>query len=199
MVMAQSLFLRLKQKDSACNIDVVAPGWSLPILERMPQVRNGIELAIAHGEFGWGKRKGIGYALRENKYDQAIVLPGSWKSALIPYFAGIPRRTGFRGEWRYQLLNDIRPLDERVLKRTVERFVALAEGRPVTAPPEILPPFLHSERALGHRMAMQLGLDAPQMAVGMMPGAEYGPAKQWPLEHFGALAKLLARAGEHTS
>jgi heptosyltransferase II len=195
MVMAQSLFLRLKQRDSSCNIDVVAPGWSLPVLGRMPQVRNGIELPIAHGEFGWGKRKVLGYALRQNNYDQAIVLPGSWKSALVPYFADIPKRTGYRGEWRYELLNDIRPLDEKVLKTTVERFVALAEDAPTSTPPEIIPPRLHSERALAHRLAMQLGLNAPQLAVGLMPGAEYGPAKQWPLESFGTLAKLLAESG----
>ncbi len=195
MVMAQSLFLRLKQRDSSCVIDVVAPGWSLPILARMPEVRHGIELPVAHGEFGWGKRRGLGRALRQNKYDQAIVLPGSWKSALVPFFAGIPRRTGYRGEMRVGLLNDIRPLDEQILKTTVERFVALAEDGPVTSAPEILPPRLTTERALGHRLAMQLGLNAPQLAVGLMPGAEYGPAKQWPIEYYGLLARQLAESG----
>jgi heptosyltransferase II len=195
MVMAQSLFLRLKQKDPLCTIDVVAPAWSLPILARMPQVRNGIELPIVHGEFGWAKRRDLGYRLVDEKYTQAIVLPGSWKSALVPWFAGVPRRTGYRGEMRFGLLNDIRPLDQQLLKTTVERFVALAEDGPVTSAPEILPPRLYTERALGHRMAMQLELNAPQMAVGLMPGAEYGPAKQWPVEYFGTLAKLLASEG----
>jgi heptosyltransferase II len=195
MVMAQSMFLRLKQRDPSCIIDVVAPGWSLPILGRMPQVRNAIELPVAHGELGWNKRRDLGRSLRSEHYTQAIVLPGSWKSALLPWFARIPRRTGYRREMRFGLINDLRTLDERILKTTVQRFVALAEDGPVSEEILPLPPRLVSERPLGRRIAEQLGLDEDKPAIGLMPGAEYGPAKQWPPEYFGALAKMLAANG----
>ena len=205
MVMAQSLFLRLEERRPNAPIDVLAPGWSLPLIARMPQVRKGIEMPLGHGAFGFGARRRLGQSLRAQRYAQAIVLPGSWKSALVPFFAGIPRRTGFRGEMRYGLLNDIRPLDPQVLKTTVQRFVALAEDRngdsphlnrdsPQLAPPSIPTPRLVADTVLGSAMVAKLGLDDRQ-AVGLMPGAEYGPAKHWPAEYYGELAKLLAGAG----
>ncbi|HUR41214.1 MAG TPA: lipopolysaccharide heptosyltransferase II, partial [Verrucomicrobiae bacterium] len=126
MVMAQSLFKRLKEKHPDAAIDVVAPGWSLPLIQRMPEVRAGIEMPLGHGRFGFGIRRTLGRSLRIGHYTQSIVLPGSWKSALVPWFANAARRTGYRGEMRYGLLNDIRPLDEKLLQTTVQRFVALA-------------------------------------------------------------------------
>jgi heptosyltransferase II len=194
MVMAQALFMRLQQRQGNCALDVLAPGWSLPLIARMPQVRAGIEMPLGHGAFGFGVRRRLGRSLRARGYAQ----PGSWKSALVPFFAGIPRRTGFRGEMRYGLLNDIRPLDEGVLQTTAQRFVALAEtrggGGGAREAPEVPQPRLAVDEAAGRRLAAAFGLgDGP--AVGLMPGAEYGPAKQWPAEHYGALAKSLAEDG----
>ncbi|CAM5231065.1 hypothetical protein SSTU70S_02741 [Stutzerimonas stutzeri] len=57
---------------------------------------------------------------------QAILLPNSLKSALVPFFAGIPKRTGWRGEMRFGLLNDIRKLDKQRYPLMIERFMALA-------------------------------------------------------------------------
>ena len=88
MVMAQSLFITLKELYPDCLIDVIAPEWSLPILERMPQVNQGIALAIGHGEFSLLERIKKGLALRANKYTHSIALPRSWKSALVPFFSG---------------------------------------------------------------------------------------------------------------
>ena len=198
MVMAQSLFLRLKQRRPDCSIDVLAPGWSLPVLARMPQVRDGIELPLTHGEFGLGLRRELGRSLRAKKYAQAIVLPGSWKSALVPFFAQIPRRTGYRGEMRIGLLNDIRKLDKQLLKTTAQRFVALAEEGSVTTTTEIPLPVFAADAGRGDALSHELGLDLNQSTVGLMPGAEYGPAKQWPTEYFGRLAKSLAADGVQT-
>lgn len=195
MVMAQSLFARLKQVRPEAQIHVLAPAWSLPILQRMPEVRAGIPMPLGHGEFGFAQRRQLGHALGMTRYSQSIVLPGSWKSALIPYFANIPRRTGFRGEMRYGLLNDIRRLDKNLLKTTVQRFVALAEEKSVTTVPEIPLPRLRASPERGLALMQALDLKAGQSAVAMMPGAEYGPAKQWPAEAYGALAGLLAQQG----
>lgn len=194
MVMAQSLFMVLKQAGE-CTIDVLAPGWSLPILERMPEVRKGLVMPLGHGQFGLGARWRLGRELAAAGYDQAILLPNSLKSALVPFFAGIGQRTGFRGEMRYGLVNDLRILDETALPMTVQRFVALgqADGMPLPTPF----PWPHLLADTGNQATLRgrLGLAEDRPAIAFMPGAEYGPAKQWPLPHYAALADELVERG----
>lgn len=192
--MAQALFRRLRQDDGACVIDVLAPGWSAPILARMPEVRRAIPLPAEHGEFAFRRRRALGRALRGSSFDHAIVLRNSWKSALVPYFARVPRRTGYAREFRYGLLNDLRRLDPSVLKTTVARFVALAETREPSESPAIPAPRLVADSVNAQTLREKLGLPTLR-AVALMPGAEYGPAKRWPAEHFASLAKTMARDG----
>ena len=197
MVMAQSLFITLKERYPGCEIDVVSPEWSLPVLDRMPQVRRGIALPVAHRAFGLPTRYRTGRSLKNHGFTHAIVLPRSWKSALVPFLAGVPVRTGYRGEMRYGLLNDIRHLDRMVLTRTVQRYVALAYERtehPVL-PPETPYPALQHDKPNADRLITQLGLTLDKPVVGFMPGAEYGPAKQWPIDHFARLASMLVEQG----
>ena len=189
MVMAQALFKTLKTDEPDRPLDVLAPAWSLPVVARMPEIRNGIASETGHGEIGIRKRRRIGHSLR-GKYDQAIVLPRSFKAALIPWFAGIPTRTGFRGESRFVLINDVRPFDPKVLDQTVKRFLALGEPSP-----EVTVPALRVSAENQQRVVGALSLDVSRPVVGMMPGAEYGPAKCWPHEHFAALARSLDEAG----
>lgn len=195
MVMAHSLFRALKQHQPEAQIDVLAPGWSLPLLARMPDVRAGLDMPLKHGEIGLGTRWRLGRSLR-GQYDQAIVLPGSLKSALLPFFAGIKQRTAFLGEQRYGLINDVRALDKEVLPMTVQRFVALGQAATDAQPPHILPPRLRVDAENQQRLVHVLGLRLGKPAVALMPGAEYGPAKQWPLEHFASLARELVAQGK---
>jgi len=194
MVMAQALFSLLKDRKPAVAIDVLAPAWSLPIVARMPEVRRGIAAETGHGELALGKRRRIGYALRDDGYEQAIVLPRSLKSALIPWFARIPTRTGFRGESRYGLINDMRPFDRSVLDQTVKRYVALGLG-PGEALPPVPYPALTVDRPRQKSVIDSLGLGTGRPVVAMMPGAEYGPAKCWPLDYFAELSALLVDDG----
>ncbi len=192
--MAQSLYRTLAGRSPAPAVDVLAPGWSRPLLERMPEVRNAIDMPLGHGEFRWARRRAIGRGLRAAGYAQAIVLPRSFKSALAPFHARIPVRTGYRGESRYGLLNDIRELDKARLPRTVDRYVALGHGAGAPQPPPVPPPRLRTDEANQERLAKALGLEAQGPVLAMMPGAEYGPAKCWPLEYFGTVARdALAR------
>lgn len=195
MVMAQSLFMTLRQSLPDAVIDVLAPQWSLPILERMPEVRRGIAMPAGHGQLGLGIRWRLGRELAAQGYDQAIVLPGSLKSALVPWFAGIARRTGFVGEMRYGLLNDVRKLDKQLLPMTVQRFVALGLPPSSTQTPEVPRPHLVAHADHATQLLAPLGLSADRPAVAFMPGAEYGPAKQWPATHFARLAQDLIGRG----
>ncbi|WP_043740644.1 lipopolysaccharide heptosyltransferase II [Thioalkalivibrio nitratireducens] len=196
MIMAQSLFITLSRTRPGVAIDVIAPPWSLPILERMPEVRRAIPLPVAHGELALRRRWQLGRRLRAEGYAQAIVLPRSAKAALPVFAAGIARRTGYRGEFRYGLLNDIRPLERARLYRTVDRFVNLGL-EPDSAPPAPLPePRLRIAPAAAARTAAALGLNADTApALALCPGAEYGPAKRWPEEHFARVARDRLAAG----
>ena len=194
-VISQSLLMLLRQQHPAAQIDYLAPPWTLPLLARMPEVRQGIANPFGHGALQFAARRRLGRSLRPAGYDRALVLPNSWKSALVPWFAGIPRRTGFRGEARRGLLNDLRTLDEQALPQMVQRFAALA--LPAGAPlPDPLPlPALQSTTSQQLQLLVRLGLDPGQPAIAFCPGAEYGPAKRWPEAHFAALARLLAARG----
>ena len=194
MVMAQSLFITLKQQYPDCLIDVLAPEWSLPILKRMPEVNEGISADVGHGEFSFLKRRNLGLSLKSKQYTHAIVMPRSWKSALIPFFAGVPVRTGYKGEMRFGLLNDIRVLNKQILRQTVQRYVAHAWQNAPSKPPEIPFPSLQVNKENQAKLFSQFGLKLDKPAVCMMPGAEYGPAKQWPIEYYVKLANLLVDA-----
>lgn len=195
MVMAQSLFMTLQTRHPGAQIDVLAPQWSLPILERMPQVRKGIAMPLGHGQFGLKTRWQLGRELARQGYDQAIVLPGSLKSALVPWFARIPKRTGFTGEMRYGLLNDRRELNKTVLPMTVQRFVALGLAPAAGDTPNTPTPRLVANTDNAAQLLSSLGLSTDRPATAFMPGAEYGPAKQWPAQHFAQLAKDLITQG----
>lgn len=193
MVMAQSLFKLLRTQSPRAVIDVVAPAWSEPILDRMAEVRRTVTLPVGHGELKIGERYRLGRSLRAERYTHAIVMPRSLKAALVPFFANIPRRTGFRGEMRYGLLNDVRRLDKRRFDQTVKRFMAL--GLPPDAElPDPPYPELATDAGNRARFAAQLGAESKDI-VALMPGAAYGPAKCWPLEYFGELAATLAADG----
>lgn len=195
MVMAQSLFITLKQQSPDCTIDVLAPKWSLPMLQRMNEVNEAIALPVGHGEFAFGTRRRIGRDLRSKDYSHAIVIPRSFKSALVPFFANAKVRTGYRGEMRYGLLNDIRSLDKNLLTQTVQRYVALGLERNSQLPPKTPFPKLRVDDENQQRVLQKLSLNLDRPVIGFMPGAEYGPAKQWPTDYYGKLAQKLAGDG----
>lgn len=196
MVMAQSLFITLKQRFPDSEIDVLAPAWSKPLLARMPEVHAAHIMPLGHGEFGFGVRRRLGHLLR-GRYDQAIILPRSWKSALVPFFAGIPKRTGYRGEWRYGLINDMRPLDKTKLTQTVQRFVTLGLERDTPLPAADVPKLqLRVDAQNQSALLNKLALNSDIPIVALMPGAEYGPTKRWPVERYGELAKQLLASGK---
>lgn len=189
MVMAQSLFKVLRRLRPDVEIDVLAPGWSMPLLERMPEVSDAIEMPIGHGRLGLGVRYRLGRSLAARGYAQAILLPNSLKSALVPFWARIPRRTGWVGEQRYGLLNDIRRLDKERLTMTVQRFVALAYPPGTDHIDDIPAPGLRVSDPDIKTARDELGLGETQGRLLILcPGAEYGPAKCWPREYYAELA-----------
>ena len=195
MVMAHSLFQTLKQQNPSVQVDVAAPAWTLPLLDRMPEVTGKIALPFKHGQLGLMERIRFGKKLKNEKYTQSISLVNSLKSAILPFTAGIPKRTGFLGEMRYGLLNDIRPLDKNILPKTVERFVALGLNRNQQLP-AIPQPTLLANSTNAKTVLEALGIALSNNKVlGLCPGAEYGEAKRWPTSHYAEVANAALDRG----
>lgn len=200
MMMSQSLYRTLKAEYPSAEIDVMAPAWCRPLLARMPEVNQALAMPLGHGALGLGERRRLGRALRANRYDRAYVLPNSFKSALVPFFADIPQRTGWRGEMRYGLVNDVRVLDKAAFPLMVQRYVALAydKGRVQRAddlPQPLLWPQLRVSDEEIAETTSAFNLTDSRPIVGFCPGAEFGPAKRWPHYHYAALAQRLIESG----
>ncbi|MGN2624656.1 lipopolysaccharide heptosyltransferase II [Stutzerimonas balearica] len=194
MVMAQTLFICLKHQHPSCNIDVLAPEWSRPILERMPEVRQALSFPVGHGVLDLATRRRVAQGLR-GQYQQAILLPNSLKSALVPFLAGIPKRTGWKGEMRYGLLNDLRKLDKARYPLMIERFMALA-FEPDAALPQPYPhPQLRIEMHSRDQALARFGLSLDRPVLALCPGAEFGESKRWPAAHFAEVAERKIREG----
>jgi heptosyltransferase-2 len=195
MVMAQVLFRLLKQQQTDVAIDVMAPVWSAPLLARMPEVRRSFDLPLKHGEFGFAKRRQLGLSLR-GQYSRAILLPNSWKSGLIPFFAHIPVRTGWRGELRFGLLNDLRVLDKDKYPLMIERFAALGLSAGSVLPDPLPWPQLQIDASKRTASLEKFQLDAEQPVLALCPGAEFGEAKRWPERHYAAVAADAISRGQ---
>jgi heptosyltransferase-2 len=193
-VLAQPLFRRLHERDADTVIDAFAPAWTHALFARMPEISATLVNPFAHGELALAARYRLARALAEREYTHAMVLPNSFKSALIPFFARIPRRTGYVGEARRGLLNDARPLDKQALPLMVERFAALADPPGASLKRPLDPPRLIVNVEQRAATLAALGItDTDNIAV-LCPGAEYGPAKRWPPAYFADLARKFAEA-----
>jgi heptosyltransferase-2 len=194
-VLSHSLLARLTRRAPAPPIDVFAPSWVLPVYRRMPEVADTIENPFRHGQLALGARYQLGRKLARRGYASAYVLPNSLKSALVPWFAGIPSRVGYKGELRFGLLTDRRHLDKQALPLMVERFAWLAQpadtdlGRPLVNPRLRVDAEETVATLERHDLPMQARVAC------FCPGAEYGSAKRWPTRHFASLAKELADRG----
>jgi heptosyltransferase-2 len=193
-ILSEPLLALLREPYEEPIVDVLAPPWCAPVYVRMRGIRRVIDAPFAHGQPALRERKRMADELRGEGYTRAFVLPNSWKSALVPFLARIPRRTGYIGEARWGLLNDARVLDRRAMPRLVNRYAALA-GAPrtliPTPPAPVLVPNV-ANRAAAMR-SLRLRTDKP-VAV-LCPGAEFGPAKRWPPNYFSDLGAQFLRDG----
>ncbi|MBD2795674.1 ADP-heptose--LPS heptosyltransferase RfaF [Xenorhabdus sp. 18] len=196
MMMSQSLYRTLKALYPDAEIDVMAPAWCRPLLAKMPEVNQAVAMPLGHGTLALGERRRLGHALRENRYDRAYVLPNSFKSALVPFFANIPLRTGWRGEMRYGLLNDLRVLNKPAFPLMVQRYVALAyAGKNLRSADDLPQPLLWPQLSVDDEDIAEstsaFNIADHRPIIGFCPGAEFGPAKRWPHYHYAALAEQL--------
>jgi heptosyltransferase-2 len=194
-VLMQPMLHRLIERHSGVRLDALAPPWTEKLLRQMPEVNDVLLNPFAHGAFRFSARRELGKQLQAARYDQAIVLPNSWKSALIPYFADIPLRTGFIGEMRFGLLNDARKLNKSTLPLMVERFSQLAEDAQQEITRPIPHPLLKVSDVQKVQVLERFKLDTERPVAVFCPGAEFGPAKRWPVEYYAELGQRLFDQG----
>jgi heptosyltransferase II len=184
----------LQQRRPACPVDMLTTSMVAPLLDYMPGVRKGIVVDLPRKRLAFNQHAWLARRLRREGYGQALVLPRKWKAALAPCLAGIPVRTGFVGEMRYGLINDMR-FGERRLPRMVDRCATLAlgnaEGIPQSWPmPELkVPP--HEVASWGDRLGVAAESRA---AIALAPGA-VGESKRWPTGYFAKLTKQFVTEG----
>ena len=182
--MAQPLLARLREKRPGLKVDMLAPEWVAPVARRMPEVDEVITTPFRHGALSLRRRWQLGRALKERRYRQAIVLPNSWKAALVPFFADIPVRSGYVGESRYGLLNLLYRRGDRAMREHYARLSEAPDTEPVAPLPQ---PRLRVQPAQASATRTRFGLESGYAVL--CPGAEYGPAKRWP--YFAELAARL--------
>ena len=187
-VMSEPLLARLAARGE--QLTVAALPWVAPVYRAMLQVGEVIELPFAHGRLDWAARRRVAATMR-GRFDVAYVLPNSLKSALIPWLAGIARRVGYQGEGRYLLLNRRLPNPEG--RGPMVAFYSALSGEPTRSVERPQLRFAHSVLNDATRAA---GVEPGRYWV-FVPGAEYGPAKCWPAEHYAALARSMhQRSGQ---
>ena len=165
-----------------------------PLLDYMPGVRNGIVVDLPRTRLAFGQHRALAKRLRAEGYGRALIMPRTWKSALAPALAGVPLRTGFVGEARFGLVNDLR-FGEGRLPRMVDRCATLALPAGAEAPSRWPLPELKVSATELRAWREQLGL-APdgRPVVALAPGA-VGPSKRWPAAYYAELAQRLAAEG----
>jgi heptosyltransferase-2 len=183
-VMTEPLLRRLAARGE--RITVGALPWVAPVYRAMPQVAQVLELPFAHGGLQWTARRSLAQQLR-GQFDTAYVCPNSLKSALLPWWADVPKRIGYLGESRFMVLNERLPNPAAGHRPPMVGFYSALSGDSAVADDR---PQLSLDAEAAAAVLASLGLQAQGFYV-FSPGAEYGPAKRWPAAHFAELARLL--------
>ncbi|MGH6663802.1 MAG: lipopolysaccharide heptosyltransferase II [Pseudolabrys sp.] len=172
-------------------VDIVSSTLCAPLADYMPGVRKAIVTDLPRGRIGIALQRQLAERLRQENYAQVLVMSRKWKAALAPWLAGIPTRTGFAGEARFGLLNDMR-WGESKLPRMIDRMSALALPEGASLPGEWpLPELKVPARDVDAWCTRQKLSDAPPI-VTLSPGA-VGRGKAWPPGHYAELARALAK------
>lgn len=195
-VMAQCLFKLLKKRLPHSTINVLAPAWTFSLLSRMPEVDLALEIPFTHGELKLWQRYQLAKQLCKYEYDRAIVLPNSFKAAIIPWMAKIPVRTGWRGEYRYGVINDMRYLNEEKYPLMIQQYMALGlQANEDLTEPYSYPEFLVSEQSQQETLSKLKPVYRGRPILALCAGAEFGPSKRWPEAYYAIIANAKIAEG----
>lgn len=175
-------------------VDMLATKLCAPLADYMPGLRQAVVADLPRSRVAFAEQFALAERLKHQGYGTALVMPRTWKSTLAPFFAGIPERTGYAGEARFILLNDLR-FGERALPRMVDRCAALALPAGAKLPQDWPLPELKVPRQEVEAWRQKRGLnDEHRPIVALAPGA-VGPSKRWPSAAYAELARRLLADG----
>jgi heptosyltransferase-2 len=183
----------LRQRFPDRPADLLATTLCAPLADYMPGVRQSIVADLPRGRLALAQQRALAARLKREGYGTALIMPRTWKAALAPFLAGIPQRTGFAGEVRFVLLNDVR-YGERKLPRMVDRCAMLALPRGAAQPAEWPLPELKVSASEIAAWRIRRGLTDDRPIVALAPGA-VGPSKRWTTDGYAALARQLTSDG----
>jgi len=193
-VRCHSVVKLLKARWPGRPIDLITSSLCAPLLNYLPGVRRGIVCDLPRGRLPIGRYIALGRRLKAERYGTALIMLRTWKSALAPFLAGIPERTGFVGELRFGLINDLR-WGERQLKRMIDSMGMLALPKGAKPPPEWpLPEIVVPADEIAHWLERRALSAPPRPLVALAPGA-VGPGKRWASSSYADLARRLTAAG----
>jgi heptosyltransferase-2 len=192
-VRCHSVIKLLKARFPERPVDVLSTTLCAPLTDYMPGLRRAIVVDLPRSRIAVKEQLALARRLERENYGSALIMPRTWKSALAPFLARIPERTGFVGEMRFALLNDVR-YGERRLPRMVDRCAALALPAAAAPPAEWPLPELNVAPAETETWRRQHGLGSDRPAVALAPGA-VGPSKRWPASAYATLARRLIADG----
>lgn len=193
-VRCHSVVKLLRAQDPGRPVDIVSSSLCAPLADYMPGIRGTVVIDLPRRRLGLALQRQLAQRLREARYGQALVMSRKWKAALAPFLAGIPQRTGFTGEMRFGLINDLRP-GERQLPRMIDQMGALALPKAAALPPEWPLPELKVPAQEIENWCAQRGLGQEgRPIIALSPGA-VGAGKAWPPGHYAELARALTKDG----
>ncbi len=184
LIISISLIKALKEKNTNANIDILVNSNLYSLAKMIPGIRNVLSSKTKHGSLSLFYRLCMGYSLRSSGYSECYVLPNSFKSAIIPFLAGIKKRISYLGELRYGLINQIKvPIDRT--SGMVNKYLNLAD----TNYTEKLKP----EIKLVNIKNITKKFNLPKKYYVICPDADYGPSKRWPIKKWSDLASSLSK------
>jgi heptosyltransferase-2 len=193
-VRVHSVVKLLRAQNPSRAVDMVSSTLCAPLADYMPGVRAAIVADLPRRRLGLVRQRALAAKLREGHYGQALVMSRKWKAALAPFLAGIPLRTGFIGEWRYGLLNDVR-YGESKRSRMIDQMGALALAADAIPPVEWPLPELNVPADDVEDWRARRGLENDRRPIVTLSPGAVGEGKAWPAEHYAALAQALTKDG----
>ena len=185
LIISQSLIKYLKKEYLDCQIDIIVRPELVKLAKMMPEVQNIYSLDIEHKELGLIKRRILAKEIKKYSYSTSIILPNSFKSAIIPWLANVPLRVGYNRELRLFLLNKKYSLIKHK-DSMVNRYLKLADG----SYSDSIRPSLVINRDLADSIGRKYLINNSKKNIVLCPEAEYGSAKRWPTNKWVQLANF---------